>query len=44
MVRNVLVPSTWDTHEVKAYLDAGGGWKGINAVIKLNQRRFYENK
>lgn len=44
MGRNVLVSSTWDADEIKAYLDAGGGWKGINAVLKLNHRRFYENK
>lgn len=31
----------WDTEEKKAYREAGGGWDGIEAVIELDQRRFY---
>lgn len=31
----------WDIEEKKAFVDAGGGWDGIAAVIDLDQRRFY---
>lgn len=29
--------------EKKAYKEAGGGWDGIEAVVKLDQRSFYGN-
>jgi len=31
----------WDNEEKKAYVQAGGGWDGIEAVIELDLRRFY---
>lgn len=33
----------WDIEEKQAYINAGGGWEGIGAVIELDQRRFYGN-
>lgn len=34
----------WDAEEKKAYIEAGGGWDGIEAVVKLDQRRFLNGK
>lgn len=31
----------WDTEEKQAFANACGGWDGIEAVIELDQRRFY---
>lgn len=31
----------WDAEEKKEYKEAGGGWDGIEAVVKLDQRRYY---
>lgn len=31
----------WDYEEKQAFINAGGGWDGIEAVIELDQRRFY---
>lgn len=32
---------SWDIEEKQAFINAGGGWDGIAAVIELDQRRFY---
>lgn len=34
----------WDAEEKKAYIEAGGGWDGIEAVVELDQRRFLDGK
>ena len=30
----------WDAEEKQAFVNAGGGWDGIEAVVELDQRRF----
>lgn len=30
----------WDAEEKQTFIDAGGGWDGIEAVVELNQYRF----
>lgn len=30
----------WDGEEKQTFIDAGGGWDGIKAVVELNQYRF----
>lgn len=30
----------WDGEEKQTFIDAGGGWDGIEAVVELNQYRF----
>ena len=34
----------WDAEEKQAFKEAGGGWDGIEAVVKLDQRRFLNGK
>lgn len=38
-----MIPQ-WTEKEREAYRKAGGGWTGIEAVIKMMERNFYDNR
>lgn len=41
---SVGINNSWDAEEKKAYIEAGGGWDGIEAMGELDQRRFLNGK
>lgn len=37
-----MIPQ-WTKAELEAYRKAGGGWAGIEAMIKVIERSFYDD-